>query len=188
MNRYRRSLLVAGLLALLIAGGMALDILPAPDIGPAQREAAPSFAFPPHATAPRRPDFALTDLQGQMHHVREWDGSPLVVNFWATWCTPCRREIPAFNTLQAQYRQQGVHFVGIALDDPDAVAEFIQEIPINYTVLVGEAAGIQIARDFGNHDGILPYTVFIAADGTIASIARGRITKTTAETQLQELL
>lgn len=136
----------------------------------------------------RRPDFSLADLAGAMRHVQEWDGKVLVVNFWATWCAPCRKEIPFFNTLQARYGEQGLQFVGIAVDDARAVKRFMEVIPIDYPVLVGDDDAIPIAKAYGNKEGVLPFTVFIGRDGNIVSIAKGGLTEEIAEQTLRKLL
>lgn len=139
-------------------------------------------------TAERRPDFRLADLEGEMRHVKEWDGKVLVVNFWATWCAPCRKEIPFFNTLQARYGDKGLQFIGIAVDDARAVKRFMEIIPIDYPVLVGDDDAIPIAKAYGNREGILPFTVFVRRDGTIASIAKGGLTEDITEQTLLKLL
>lgn len=135
-----------------------------------------------------RPDFSLPDLEGNTRTAGEWDGKVVVVNFWATWCAPCRKEIPAFNELQKKYGDQGVQFIGIALDDAKAVERFMKVIPIDYPVLIGDDDGIPLAKQYGNVDGVLPYTVFVNRDGGIASIAAGGLSETVAENALLKLL
>jgi thiol-disulfide isomerase/thioredoxin len=135
-----------------------------------------------------RPDFTLPDLRGQKHEVSEWDGKVLVVNFWATWCAPCRKEIPFFNTLQAKYADKGLQFVGIAVDDAKAVKRFMQVIPMDYTVLIGGDDAIPIAKAYGNTQGVLPFTVFVDREGKIASIAKGGLTEEIAERTIAKLL
>jgi len=138
-------------------------------------------------TRTHRPDFQLPDLNGKPHAVNEWDGKILVVNFWATWCTPCRHEIPFFNKLQAKYAKQGVQFVGVALDDINAVKRFLTVIPIDYPVLIGDDEAIPIAKAYGNSEGVLPYTVFIDKQGNIISIAEGGLSEDIAESTLKKL-
>lgn len=135
----------------------------------------------------RRPDFSLPDMQDKTHHVNEWDGKVLVVNFWATWCAPCRTEIPFFNTLQEKYADRGVQFIGVALDDKKAVERFMKIIPIDYPVLVGDDSAIPIAKSYGNLEGVLPYTVFVDRKGMIASIAQGGLSEEVTEKTLQKL-
>lgn len=125
-----------------------------------------------------RPEFTLSDLDGFPRDNREWDGRVVVLNFWAVWCRPCRREMPAFIRIQHRFGAQGVQFVGIDLDTVDArkvvqkyLGEFAQKI--NYPVLLGDDDGIDIARAYGNAFGVLPYTVVIGRDGRIAHIQYG---------------
>jgi len=110
-----------------------------------------------------------------------------VVNFWATWCAPCRKEIPFFNSLQARYADKGLQFIGIAVDDLRAVKRFMEVIPIEYPVLVGDEEAIPIAKAYGNKEGVLPFTVFIDRQGNIASIAKGGLSEEITEQTLLKL-
>lgn len=118
-------------------------------------------------------------------------GKPLVVNFWATWCVPCRREIPAFVALQESYREQGLQFVGIALDTRGEVARFVDELAlaVNYPLLIAAGdAGIALATDYGNRFGILPYTVLVDRAGTISFVQYGEISHAQADRAIRDLL
>jgi len=96
-----------------------------------------------------RPIFALSDSDGVERSISEWDGSALVVNFWATWCAPCRREIPLLNALQSEYADAGIQVIGVAVDFREDVVAFLQEIAVNYPVLIGEQEAIDAAEAFG---------------------------------------
>ena len=120
-----------------------------------------------------RPDFTLPDLEGKMHSVSEWDGKVLLINFWATWCPPCRKEIPAFIELQDKYRDRGFVVIGIALDQKQAVIDFTDPMGVNYPILMGEDGAIELAKAYGNNLGVLPYTVVVDRKGRI--IHRKRI-------------
>ncbi len=135
-----------------------------------------------------RPPLKLKDLHGQIRSIDEWDGKLIVVNFWATWCPPCRRELPAFNKLHKKLANRGVQFIGVAIDDQDAVEDFLKIIPINYPVLLGDEDAIRAAQRYGNFDGVLPYTVFIRQDGSVASIFRGALNEETTANKLEQLL
>ena len=135
-----------------------------------------------------RPDFTLPDLEGAMHNVAEWDGKVLAINFWATWCPPCRKEIPEFVALQRKYAGQGLQFIGVALDQPDPVRRFAAEQQMNYPVLVGEMEVIQVAESYGNVAGALPYTVLVGRDGRIAFVQAGPLSTEQAEAALTPLL
>lgn len=137
-----------------------------------------------------RPDFALPDALGLSHEVREWDGRVLVINFWATWCKPCVREMPGFVELQKQYAEHGVQFVGIALDTVPQVDAFFGKLglALNYPSLIGGTNAIAVAEAYGNNIGILPYTVLVDKTGKIAYVQYGELTRDTAEQMILNLL
>ncbi len=123
----------------------------------------------------QRPDFTLPTLAGDQRSIREWDGEIIVLNFWATWCAPCRREIPLLNALQSEYADQGVQFVGLAIDDPEPIRRFIQDVPIEYPNVYGMQNALDVAAAYGNSRGTLPYTVIIDRDGNIAERLSGEV-------------
>ena len=121
----------------------------------------------------KRPDFALMDVDGKQYPMSEWDGKVVIVNFWATWCPPCRREIPAFIELQEKYEGKGFTIVGVALDSKQAAIDFVDPMGINYPILIGDVEGIAISQNYGNKLGVLPYTVIVDRQGIIRhTIAR----------------
>lgn len=119
----------------------------------------------------RRPEFALPDLEGQYHSISQWDGKVLLINFWASWCPPCVREIPAFQEIYSDYRTQNVEVIGIALDEPQYIREFLLDKEVTYTQLHGQLEVIQLMSMLGNKYGTLPYTVALNSAGQIAAIA-----------------
>jgi len=133
-------------------------------------------------------DFSLFDVDGEQRYLSEWQGKIIVINFWATWCAPCRDEIPAFVELQKQYFDEGLQFIGIALQEADEVRDFINEFNMNYPVLVGGEGVIKAAKKLGNDIGALPYTVIVDSNGVIAFTRRGPISKSEAESIIQTLL
>ena len=135
-----------------------------------------------------RPAFALEDLEGRRRAVREWDGKVLAINFWATWCPPCRREIPAFNALQKEYGARGLQFLGVAVDDPDQVRAFLQEVPVDYPVLVGEQEAMEVAVRYGNEAGVLPFTAIVDRQGRIAYLRYGELSEELAREVIESLL
>ena len=137
-----------------------------------------------------RPEFSLADRFGLRHNVSEWDGRVVVLNFWASWCGPCRREIPGFIDLQRRYGPQGLQFVGIAIDRDSEVATFAERLGIefNYPLLIGMDEGIAVARAYGNDLGILPYTVLIDRTGHIAHLQFGEFERADAERLIAGLL
>ena len=128
-----------------------------------------------------RPAFELPDLEGQLRNIAEWDGKVVVVNFWATWCPPCRKEMPAFIELQEQFGPQGLQFVGIALDDADKVQDFIDTMGVEYPILLGGEKAIKASEDYGNRLGALPYTAVIDREGYITKTYRGEVSQTSLE-------
>jgi thiol-disulfide isomerase/thioredoxin len=115
----------------------------------------------------------LIGLDGKAHPLEQWRGKVLVVNFWATWCAPCREEIPGFVKFQGQYGTHGVQIVGIAIDTAERVAPYIQEIGINYPILVGGIEMMDFARQIGNRAGVLPFTVVIDRHGEVVTTLVG---------------
>lgn len=136
----------------------------------------------------KRPVFSLPNLQGEMRSISEWDGDILAINFWATWCKPCKDEIPEFVELQEKYRDQNVTFVGVAVDRPQPVSDFVDRYGMNYPVLIGEQAAIKAAKAYGNRIGALPYTAFVDRTGHIVRVHRGRLSMLEAERILRSLI
>ena len=136
----------------------------------------------------RRPDFSLVDMEDKQRSVSEWDGKVIVVNFWATWCPPCRKEMPAFIALQEQYGKDGLQFVGIAIDEKDKVVDFSDTYGVNYPMLLGQIEAIELAKAYGNRFGALPYTVIVDRKGNIAFTVRGELEKHVAEAEIKKLL
>lgn len=137
----------------------------------------------------RRPDFRLPDLDGRPHKISEWDGRALLLNFWASWCAPCRDEIPVLNALQKAFGHKGFSVIGIALDWPENIADFSDNIAIDYPQLIGEDTADDVLRRYGNLYGTLPYSVFIDKNGFIRRVhATGALKEAGARQALRELL
>ena len=130
----------------------------------------------PVPTVPElRPQFSLTDGQGHRRSISEWDGHPLLVNFWATWCEPCEREIPLLKQLREQGRPPGLEVIGIAVDRPEAVATYLAKHPVNYPILIGEQDGLDVAAAFGIQVIGFPITVFIDRRGEVLAVHSGEL-------------
>ncbi|MDP1897008.1 MAG: TlpA disulfide reductase family protein [Sulfurimicrobium sp.] len=131
---------------------------------------------------------SLPDLEGQPQPLKQWQGKILVLNFWAPWCPPCREETPAFIRLQEKYRTQGVVFVGVALDQKDKVQAFVDEMGVNYPILLGENDAVELAKSAGYRLGGLPFTAVFARDGAIAKTVTGEYKQEDLENTLNSLL
>jgi peroxiredoxin len=129
----------------------------------------------------------LADPQGKLHALQTWRNKLLVVNFWATWCPPCRAEIPGFVRVRHDYLDRGVEFIGIALDRPDKVASFAREMRITYPLLIADSSQ-PLASQLGNARGGLPFTVLIDSGGHIRHRHLGALPETQLRQSLEAML
>ncbi len=172
----RQRWLIAGIAALALAAGWgAAAWLRQP--GPAQPAAAATLL-----TA------QMPDLQNQLQTLAQHRGKVLVVNFWATWCPPCREEIPVFVEAQDQFGPQGLQFVGIALDDPAQVAGFARKFGVNYPILIGGLKEAETLRELGNSGGGLPYTLVYDRAGQLQAKILGGLDKARLESLIAPLI
>ncbi|MBT8087749.1 MAG: TlpA family protein disulfide reductase [Gammaproteobacteria bacterium] len=111
------------------------------------------------------PTFTLPDMAGNPRSFGEWQGKHRLINFWATWCAPCRREIPLLKTFQERHGANGLQVLGIAVDYPEDVAAYAEDADFNYPVLVGQEDAMTIAESSGIEFIGMPFTMFVAADG-----------------------
>jgi thiol-disulfide isomerase/thioredoxin len=130
----------------------------------------------------------LMGLDDQPQALEQWRGKVLVVNFWATWCAPCREEIPEFIKFQDRYGTRGVQFVGIAVDLKERAGPYAKEIGINYPVLVGGLESMDFARQVGNRLGVLPFTLVIDRSGKVTTSEVGILRPEKLENLLKPLL
>lgn len=130
----------------------------------------------------------LTDVNGQAHALNQFQGNILVVNFWATWCAPCREEMPELSHFYDTYKNKNVVVLGIAIDEPDAVNTFQTETPVTYPIFTSESEGMLLTESLGNHKGVLPFTLIIDKHGNIAKTFFGKVNFSMLSTEIQPLL
>ena len=127
----------------------------------------------------------FVDVGGKAHALGEFQGRIVVVNFWATWCVPCREEMPAFSRLHERWKARGVQFVGLARDDPAKVARFAAEVPVSYPLWVGDEAAGELSRRLGNRLGVLPHTVILDRDARVLDSRVGPYSEADLEAKLR---
>lgn len=127
------------------------------------------------------PQFALNDLSGKLTRISAWEGKSLVINFWATWCAPCRQEIPLLKTLAADWAGRDVKVIGIAVDDADKVREFAGRFKIDYPLLIGEQDALDVAAKFGMSSPVFPFTVFTDKSGEVVALYVGQLHRPQAD-------
>jgi thiol-disulfide isomerase/thioredoxin len=131
---------------------------------------------------------SLPDLDDKNQALAQWRGKVMVVNFWASWCEPCRKEIPEFIQLQEKFGDKGLVFIGIAVDQKERAAAFSKNIGINYPVLVGDMKAMMLAEAAGNRQGALPFTVVIDRTGKITGTKLGSLSRSKLESMFEPLL
>ena len=124
-----------------------------------------------------RPSFTLPDLEGNERQLDEWDGTHRVLNFWATWCAPCRREIPLLKAFQDEHGGAGFQVLGIAVDYPEDVAEYAEEAEFNYPIVTGQQEAMAVAETSGIDFIGMPFTMFVTREGEYVGAYMGELHK-----------
>lgn len=120
-------------------------------------------------------DLALPDLNQRIQSMRQWDGRVLVVNFWASWCEPCKGEMPMLRQLQAAWPADQVRFVGIGIDEQAAVSTYLRRQPMNYPMLLGSQATLDLTVPYGNRQSAIPFTLVFDPAGRVVLHKLGRV-------------
>lgn len=130
----------------------------------------------------------FADLSGQPRRLVEWRGKALLVNFWATWCAPCREEIPLLDAAQQQFSTRGLQVVGIAIDNAVNVREYAASVKMDYPVLLADSSAVELMRSLGNTSGGLPFTVLLDRSGRLADRRLGPYSATELRAAVGALL
>lgn len=147
----------------------------APEAPPLPQPDAAAASVPAVQYAPVYVSFTLPDMDGQAREFSEWSGKHTLLNFWATWCAPCRREIPLLKTFQEEQAANGIQVIGIAVDDALPVAQYAEDVQFNYPVLIGQEDAMAIAETSGLEFIGMPFTMVVAADGELLNAHFGEI-------------
>jgi thiol-disulfide isomerase/thioredoxin len=131
---------------------------------------------------------SFNDVDGKSQSLGQWQKKLLVINFWATWCAPCKEEMPIFAKLQQRLAPDGVQFIGIAADSRLNVVNFVQKTPVGYPLYPDEAGAIDFSKRLGNRLGLLPHTVVVAPGGEVVYTKLGQIVEGDFATILQQHL
>ena len=167
-------LIVAVALLAALAGAVVGNRVFAPD--PPQPLAQSAQSAPSLTIGDRRPEAALTDLDGEQSALSEFDGRPQVINFWATWCPPCVRELPLLDQWHARRDDDGLAVLAIALESDHAlVREFVEQRELALPVRLSAPGTIDLSSRFGNARGVLPYSVLLDADGRVLAQKMGEL-------------
>ena len=190
MNRGALLAIVAGATLAGVAGWRLFDRLSAPAGANWDEGDRPPPAMPtPESVASKLvatlPAFQLADRNGELRSLAHWQGKSLVVNFWATWCAPCRREIPLLQRIAREHAANGVQVIGIAVDFRDAVLAYADEMRIDYPLLIGEQDGLDAAAAFGIDAVGFPFTVFSDRQGRVITAHLGELHAAEAEVILE---
>ena len=175
-ERLRRALAASAISCMLAAcGGESADT---ETTAATDFEAAVETANATPTTGSDRVEFELPDVTGALRNSSEWDGKPKLLNFWATWCAPCRREIPLLKETQDKYSDLDLQVIGIAVDFPEDVAAYADEAQFNYPIVVGEEDAMAVAEAVGQDFIGLPFTMVVAPSGELITTHIGEIRET----------
>ena len=171
MRNARHRIWVGTAALLALAGGVALAVW---DQSPRDAAALLSLSLP--------------DTSGRQQSLAQWRGKVVVVNFWATWCAPCREEMPEFVKIQRELGPRGLQFVGIAIDQAEKVEQFASELDLNYPALIGGYAVVELSKTLGNPLSALPFTIVISRNGTVVRTQLGAFDPTKLRSTIDSLL
>lgn len=173
-----RGVLISAVLVIAAMGGLFLrqqEIQTTPTTAATTAEVLADQIAAGAAKGPMQPAFRLADVDGVYHELADWNGHPRLVNFWATWCAPCRREIPLLKSLQLANTELGLQVIGVAVDELEPVAMYAENAKFNYPILVGQEDAMDAAEAFGIDFIALPFTFVVASDGQLLATHIGEL-------------
>lgn len=176
-----RQLAIIAALAAAVGAGAYVSLRHSRDTPPPPVATQTDHAAAPAKLAATLPNFTLADRDGKQRSLADWPNRSLIVNFWATWCGPCRKEIPLLKTLQRDHAGEGFQVIGVAVDFRDAVLEYARQMQIDYPLLIGEQEALDAASSFGIEAFGLPFTVFSDAQGRVVAAHMGELTAEEAD-------
>lgn len=130
----------------------------------------------------------LPDLEGKTQALSQWRGKVLVANFWATWCPPCKEEMPEFSRISDKYASNGVQFIGISIDSAEKVAAFQKDVGVSYPLLISGLETLDLSTDLGNRAKALPFTVILRSDGSVQQVKLGKFATPDLEKAIRSAL
>ena len=173
----------------LVVGGLGVAALAAGlYVGGLGRTDAPKSAPADSAVATSLLGLALPDADGKEQRIDQWRGKVIVVNFWATWCAPCREEMPEFVRAQKEFGPRGLQFVGIAVDQAEKVRQFETEIGLNYPSLIGGFGAMELSKALGNSVMALPFSVVVDRQGSVVHTQLGILKPAKLDAIVKQLL
>jgi len=122
-------------------------------------------------------EISLPDVLGKQRQLSEWQGKIRIINFWATWCPPCLKEIPEFIKLQTEFKNNNLQFIGIAIEDQTTVKEYLNNNPVNYPMLIGGDKAIALSQQLGNIVNAVPFSLIINQQGQIIHRQPGELSR-----------